>query len=195
MMTGNGVLSLLKYNSRPGTANFALNVHFDSLRRLSRKLIGDNQTPNPPICFPISLLAKGRGWGGEGQQIEARSSPWLVPWSAHVDLWRPNDLAFHQTAKMVKLRIFACFPLHARFTVSDLLSRNQDTRCRAQKCNEAVVFDTSREVPGSCVRERKLFPPSTYLLRPPRSAGSETAGKEAFHPLLLRPGTSQNEIS
>ena len=122
--------------------------------------IADKSTLNPPICPEISPQLKVRGW--------AKPTRHTYPRPAHVDLRRPKILACHQNTHMGKSRIFPGFPLHARFTLSDLLFRNQNTRCgtRVRRCNEADVFDTPCRVSGSCARDGCLT--NTGLRRPLR---------------------------
>lgn len=69
MMTRNGVRSLLKHNSPPDWASFALNVHLNPLRRLSDRSSVMTLTPNPPISQ--SDLTPSQKSGVQGRRIEA----------------------------------------------------------------------------------------------------------------------------
>ena len=191
-MTRNGVLSLLNRNSRLEPPKLRVKRTPQSCRTLIAQVVADNKFP-PDLLTDLPALQKS------GSTKDHKSVPDLVTCKVHVDLRRPNVLPFHQSTHMVKSRIFIGFPLPARFTISDLLFRNRNTRCGIHRCNEAAVFDTySSRALRSCVNVLLLSHEHSdpYVFAPvPDLQPVKLQGCQCFTLSFFRPGTSQNEIS
>lgn len=121
--------------------------------------IGGGSIRNPPICPPISPPAKS-------PREKATRSPSSVFPGRPTLIYGVREFWLSIRARIWSSpgRIFAGFPPHARFTLSDLLFRNQNTRCGTgvRRCNEAAVFDAPHKVSGTCVGT--ATPPTRPLL-------------------------------
>ena len=165
MITRNGVLHLLKYCPRLEPANYALNVHLGSVRRLSHELsvISQHETPSPPICSPVPLPA-------ESPRTRATKNPLSMFLGRPTLIYSVQEFGFPSEHTYHQVR-GGFSPTSLNALVSLLLIFCSEigilvVGTRIRRWNEAAVFDTPHKVSGSCVGDGRL--PNTTLARPLR---------------------------